>query len=75
MCGCLAHGRIADLLDVLALELADELGEAVLLGVNTDGGQDGLDVLGLRGVLAAELEEEVCCEVLHLEGADQLVAR
>lgn len=58
------------LLDVLALELGDELVEAVALSVDTDGGEDGLDVLGRGLLVAGEVEEEVGCEVLHFEFLD-----
>ena len=57
----------AYLLDVLARELRDELLKTVTLGVNTDGGEDGLDVLGRGLLVAGEVEEEVGCEVLHFE--------
>ena len=55
------------LLDVLALELGDELVETLRLGVDANGLKDGLDVRGSRGLVAAELEEEVGCEVLHFD--------
>jgi hypothetical protein len=61
---------MAYLLDVLALELRKELVETVTLGVNTDGGEDGLDVLGRGGLVAGEVEEEVGCKVLHFEFLD-----
>lgn len=60
----------AYLLDVLAGELRDELVEALTLSVNTDGGEDGLDVLGRGGLVAGEVEEEVSGEVLHFEFLD-----
>lgn len=60
----------AYLLDVLAGELRDELVEALTLSVNTDGGEDGLDVLGRGGLVASEVEEEVSGEVLHFEFLD-----
>ena len=53
------------LVDVLALELGDEGLEAVLIGLDTDGLKDGLDVLGGGGGVATEAEEKVSCEVLH----------
>lgn len=56
------------LLEILALELGDEGRETLIVRLNSDGFEDGLDVLlGRRGV-AAEGEEEVCCEVLHFVG-------
>lgn len=56
------------LVDVLALELRQELGQAVIISLNANGAEDRLDVgSGGRGV-ATEGEEEVSCEVLHFEG-------
>jgi hypothetical protein len=55
----------AYLLDVLAGKLRDELLETVTLSVDTDGREDGLDVLGRGLLVAGEVEEEVGCEVLH----------
>jgi hypothetical protein len=60
----------AYLLDVLARELRDELLETLTLSVNTDGGEDGLDVLGRGLLVAGEVKEEVGCEVLHFECLD-----
>ena len=57
----------AYLLDVLARELRDELLETVTLSVDTDGGEDGLDVLGRGLLVAGEVKKEVGCEVLHFE--------
>lgn len=59
---CWVH---AYLLDVLAGKLRDELVEALTLSVNTDGGEDGLDVLGRGRLVASEVKEEVSSEVLH----------
>jgi hypothetical protein len=59
----------AYLVDVLARELGDELLETLILGLDADGAEDGLDVLGRGGGVAAEGEEEVGCEVLHFEGS------
>ena len=52
--------------DVLALELRDELGEAVLVSLNADGGENLLDVISRRGGVAADHEEEVCSNITHL---------
>ena len=53
------------LVDVLAIELRQELRQAVVIGLNTDGVEDALDVLGgWRGV-STEAEEEVSSEMLH----------
>lgn len=57
------------LVDVLARELGEELLETLILGLDADGAEDGLDVLGRGGGVAAEGEEEVGCEVLHFEGS------
>lgn len=56
-----------NLVDVLALELRDELLKALLIGVNTNGLKDRLDVRGRGGGVAGKAEEEVGCEVLHFE--------
>lgn len=54
--------------NVLALELRDQLGQAIGIGLDADGREDGLDVLGGGGGVATEAEEEVSCEVLHFVG-------
>lgn len=56
-----------DLVDVLALELRDELVEALVIGLNADGLKDSLDVLGRGGGVATEAEEKVSGEVLHFD--------
>jgi len=53
------------LVDVLALKLRDELVKTLLIGLNSNGFENSLDVVGRRGGVATETEEEVCCEVLH----------
>ena len=60
--------EVAYLVDVLALKLGDEHVETVAVGLNTNGVEDLLDVGGGGGLLAAEGEEEVSCEVLHGDG-------
>jgi hypothetical protein len=57
----------AYLLDVLARELRDELLETVALSVDTDGRENGLDVLSRRLLVSGEVKEEVGSEVLHFE--------
>ena len=52
--------------DILALELSDELLEALVVGLDTDGTEDLLDVRRRGASVAANLEEEVCSEVTHL---------
>ena len=56
------------LVDVLALELRDELLEALLIGLDTDGVEDLLDVGGRGRGVAAEAEEQVSRKVLHFDG-------
>lgn len=65
------HIRIGSYLgDVLALKLGEESLQAVIVSLNTDGGEDVLNVLGRRRVVASEAEEEVSGEVLHFECGD-----
>lgn len=54
-------------LDILALELGDEGVEALLVGLNANGLENGLDIGSGRGGVATEAEKEVSCEVLHFE--------
>ena len=56
------------LVNVLALELRDELLEALLIGLDTDGVEDLLDVGGRGRGVAAEAEEQVSRKVLHFDG-------
>ena len=58
---------ITNLVDVLALELRDELVETLVIGVNTNGRENTLDISGRGGSVASEGEEEVGCHVLHFE--------
>lgn len=58
----------AYLVDVLALELRDELVEALVIGLDTDGVEDLLDVAGRRGGVATEPEKEIRSQVLHGDG-------
>lgn len=55
------------LVDVLALELRQQLAQAVRVGLNSNGVEDLLDVVGGGLLVAAEGEEEVSCEVLHFD--------
>jgi hypothetical protein len=57
----------AYLLEILALELGDQGGETLIVSLDSDGLEDLLDVLLGGGGVATDGEEEVCCEVLHLE--------
>jgi hypothetical protein len=56
-----------DLVDILVLELADEGVQALIIGLDTDRLEDGLDI-GSRGrLVAAEGKEKVGSDVLHLD--------
>ena len=68
--GVVAHWseRSLYLRDVLALKLRDERVQALVVSLDTDGGEDGLDIGGRGGGVATEAEEEVSCEMLHFEG-------
>jgi len=61
---------VSYLVDVLALELRDELVQALVIGLDTDAREDLLDVGSGGGGVAAKAEEEVSCEVLHFECGD-----
>jgi hypothetical protein len=67
-CAVFACRICAYLVDVLALELLKERGEALLVGVNANGAEDRLDVLSGRRRVAGQAEEEESCEVLHVDG-------
>jgi len=62
------------LIDALVLKLRDELVETVVVGLNANGLEQGLDVSGRGGGVAAEAEEEVGCEVLHCGGGSGVVS-
>jgi hypothetical protein len=70
LCACanFAESVSAYLVDVLALELLKEGREALLVGVNANRAEDGLNVLSRGGGVAGQAEEEVSCHVLHLDG-------
>lgn len=55
-----------DSVDVLAVELSNELVEALVIAVNANGRDDFLDVGSRRRGVATDLEEEVCSNVTHL---------
>lgn len=55
------------LLDILALELGDQGRETLIISLDSDGLEDGFDVLLSGRGLVAEGEEEVSCEMLHFE--------
>lgn len=52
--------------DVLALELRDELLEALSVSLDADGTENLLDVRGGGRGVAADLEEEVRSQMTHL---------
>ena len=68
-----AHKTIGDgeeisyFLDVLALELGEELLNALVVGINTDGGENIVDIAGRWRGVAGKAEEKESCEVLHFE--------
>lgn len=61
------EGKRTYSVDILALELRDQLVETLLVGLNADSGEDLLDVGARRGGVTADLEEEVCSNVTHLQ--------
>jgi hypothetical protein len=61
-----SNALILYLVDILALELRDECGETLVVSFDTDGLEDGLDILGGRRGVATDGEEKVCREVLHV---------
>ena len=59
-------GTLSDqLVDVLAVEFRDELLKAVLICINADRAEYGLDVFGAWGGVTAELKEEVGSDMAH----------
>lgn len=65
---------VADLVDVLSIELLDESVETLVVDLNADRLEDGSDVLSGRGGLSTDGEEEVCCEVLHFDCCAQILS-
>ena len=65
MCSSKRSNNILYLLQILAFKLADELFQAVTVGLDANGFKDFSDIGG-RGVgVSAEAEKEVSCEMLH----------
>jgi len=58
------------LVDVLALELRQKGGEALIVSLDADGREDSLDVLGRGGGVATEPEKEESRQVLHFDGLE-----
>lgn len=52
-------------MQVFTLEFLDQFIETLFVRIDANGGEDALDVFGTGGGIAAETEEEVCCEMLH----------
>ena len=57
--------NISYLLQIFALELTEELFQAVTIGLDANGFKDFSDIGGRRAGVSAEAEEEVSCEMLH----------
>lgn len=57
--------------DILALELRDELLEALFIGLDANGTENLLDIVSGRGGVATDLEKEVCSNVTHLRYTKQ----
>lgn len=53
------------LLQIFTLEFLYQFLKTLFVRIDADGGEDALDVFGAGGGVAAETQEEVCCEVLH----------
>lgn len=62
------------LVDVLALELLEKGIETLIIGLDSDRLENGLDVLGRWGGVTTEGEEKVSCEVLHFGSWELSVA-
>lgn len=73
-CAKFANSISTYLVDVLALELLEEGGEALLVGVNANGTENLLDVLSGRSGVASKLEEEEGGQVLHFDCLSQWVS-
>ena len=54
--------------EILAVELGDQGGQALIISLDSDGVEDLLDVLRRGGGVTTQTEEEVSCEVLHFDG-------
>ena len=54
-------------LDILAFKFRDQLVQTLFVSVDTNGFENTLDVGRRWGGVASKAEEEVSCEVLHLE--------
>lgn len=61
------------LLQVLALELGNQLVQALVVCINADGLENSFDIFGGRRGVATEPEKEICCEVFHGDCASSCV--
>lgn len=60
------NGEWGDLIDIFAFQHAEEGVEALFVGFDANGGKKSGDIfLGWMGV--GKLNEEICCEVFHLD--------
>jgi hypothetical protein len=53
------------LVNILFLKGSDQRGQTFLLGFNTNGGHEGLDIGSGRGGLTTGNKKKVGCEILH----------
>ncbi len=60
-----AYASVAYGVDVLALQLGDELLKTVVIGLDSDGFENLLDICGRRRGIAAQVEKKVSSEMLH----------
>ena len=56
----------------LATELGDDFVELLLVNVDTDGGDDGGDVIGRGRSVATQNGQKVCSHVTHAEKLQKL---
>jgi len=71
---CVTHSDGAYFLEILALELRDEGVKTLIISLNADGFENALDILSGRRILSTEGEEEVCCEMLHFDSCEKVLA-
>lgn len=53
--------------DIFAFELRDQRLEALVIGLDANCTEDVLDIVSRRGGVTADLKEEVCCDMTHLQ--------
>lgn len=54
--------------DIFAIKLLEETGDALVVTIDADGGEDSLDITSAGRGVSTNLAEEVGCEVLHVVG-------